>query len=202
MEITSGSASALRLDSAVPAAGLTIHFSGQWIFAQTQDGTTLSLPAPNAEVIYSPTATTSTTSFTSGQWVTTVPSDYTGNVFLSGLAYQVPAGVSLQGAQVSWTGEIQRHDKLVPHRMAVGSGGIQQLGALTTSNTAALYSGLGIKPIDANAGSLYLNSDNAGTPENFVSNVIAGATGNGGTDYTGSYSNAGTALYQAPLLNQ
>ena len=182
--------------------GLTIHFSGQWIFAELQDGTTLSLPAPNAEVIYSPTATTSTTSFTSGQWVTTVPSSYTGNVFLSGLAYQVPAGVSLQRAQVTWTGTISGTTNSFHIGWEWATAAYSGFGALTITNTNALYNGLGIKPIDANTGNPYLNNDNAGTPENFESNVIPGATGNGGTDYTGFYSNSGTALYQAYLLNQ
>ena len=95
----------MDLTSHVPSTGLTVHFSGQWIYAQLQDGTTLNIPAPNAEVVYSPTATTATTTYTGGQWVTTVPTSFTGNVFLAGVAYQVPAGVSLQGAKVTWTGD-------------------------------------------------------------------------------------------------
>src|SRR5262249_2005178 len=44
------------------------------------------------------------------------------------------------------------------------------------------------KPIDANNHNPYLNSDHAGTPENFKSYVTGGATGGGGSNYTGSLS--------------
>jgi len=47
---------------------------------------------------------------------------------------------------------------------------------------------LGVKPVDANEGSLYANSDHAGTPEYFKTFVIGGARGGGGSNYTGSYS--------------
>ena len=50
------------------------------------------------------------------------------------------------------------------------------------------YNLLGLKPVDDNAASLYKNSDHAGTPENFKSNVIGGATGGGASNYTGGYS--------------
>jgi hypothetical protein len=47
---------------------------------------------------------------------------------------------------------------------------------------------LGVKPVDDNKASVYKNSDHAGTPENFKSKVTGGATGGGGSNYTGSYS--------------
>jgi len=56
------------------------------------------------------------------------------------------------------------------------------------------YSSLGVKPVDDNKASQYQNSDHAGTPANFKSNamnggtVIGGATGGGGSNYTGGYS--------------
>ena len=42
----------------------------------------------------------------------------------------------------------------------------------------------GVKPVDANRQNL--NADHAGIPENFKQFVIGGATGGGGTNYTGS----------------
>jgi hypothetical protein len=53
------------------------------------------------------------------------------------------------------------------------------------------YNLLGVKPVDDNSASVYLNSDHAGTPENFKSDVVGGARGGGGSNFTGSYS--GTA---------
>jgi len=186
----------------IPSSGLTVHFSGQWIDLQLQDGTTLQMPAPNAEVVYSPTATTATTAFTGGQWVTTLPTSQTGNIFLAGLAYQIPSGVSLQGAKVTWTGAFSGTTNSFDLQWQWGAAAYSSFGTLSLSNTNTFYNGLGVKPIDANTGSVYLNNDNAGTPENFHPNLIAGATGNGRNDFTGSYSQMGAASYQAYLLNQ
>jgi len=46
----------------------------------------------------------------------------------------------------------------------------------------------GVKPVDDNQTSNYQNSDHAGTPESFKASVTGGATGGGGSNYTGSYS--------------
>jgi hypothetical protein len=50
------------------------------------------------------------------------------------------------------------------------------------------YNAIGVKPVDDNQASTYKNSDHAGTPEDFAAHVIGGATGGGGSNYTGSYS--------------
>jgi hypothetical protein len=50
------------------------------------------------------------------------------------------------------------------------------------------YNALGVKPVDDNNASDYLNSHHAGTPENFTPYVVGGARGGGGSNYTGSYS--------------
>jgi hypothetical protein len=52
--------------------------------------------------------------------------------------------------------------------------------------------------VDDNKASQYLNSDHAGTPENFKPYATDGATGGGGSNYTGSYS--GTATVQLKVL--
>src|SRR5207247_9838655 len=51
---------------------------------------------------------------------------------------------------------------------------------------------LGVKPVDDKVQTPYLNSDHAGTPENFKSFVIGGATGGGGSNYTGGLSGTKT----------
>lgn len=84
--------------------GLTVYFTGQWIYVALKNGTTLSLWAPNAEVTYSPNASKVTTNFTGTIWMTTVPVNFKGDVFLSELNYTVPSGVSLGGAKITWTG--------------------------------------------------------------------------------------------------
>ena len=71
------------------------------------------------------------------------------------------------------------------------------------SPTQRFYNGLGIKPTSANTGSAYLSSDLAGTPENFKSYVVQGATtGHDGSSWTGNYTPLGYATYQAYLLNE
>jgi hypothetical protein len=47
---------------------------------------------------------------------------------------------------------------------------------------------VGVKPLDANTGTAYANSDHAGTPENFRTFVTGGTRGGGGSNFTGSYS--------------
>jgi hypothetical protein len=54
----------------------------------------------------------------------------------------------------------------------------------------------GAKPVDDKVQNPYLNADHAGTPENFKSYVIGGATGGGGSNYTGGYS--GTVSVRCP----
>jgi hypothetical protein len=49
------------------------------------------------------------------------------------------------------------------------------------------YNAIDVKPIDGKLLSQYHNSDHAGTPEAFKIDVVAGARGHGGTNYTGSH---------------
>ena len=60
-----------------------------------------------------------------------------------------------------------------------------QWAAAVYTSFSADPSMLGVKPVDDKVHSPYLNSDRAGTPENFKHFVIGGATGGGGANYTG-----------------
>lgn len=135
---------------------------------------------PNACVTFSPTATAATTTFGGNTWVTTVPVGLSGNTFLSGVGFTVPFDFPGGIKPVTWYGEF-----------ATDTPGI----VIQWKWAAAVYTrfdpdnnALGVKPVDANAGSLYANSDHAGTPEYFKTFVIGGARGGGGSNYTGSYS--------------
>jgi hypothetical protein len=185
----------LKLTGTVPpsSATFTISFTGQQIVITPKSGPAVTLTPPDAEVIYSPTASSATTTFTGGQWVTTVPwsSQGTGNQFLSGLAYLVPATPQLSGSSVSWTGTFSA-------TLSSGTGAYTlnwQYGAAVYTTFSTSYNSLGVKPIDASTGSAYLNSDHAGTPENFIADVTGGAQGGGGSNYTGSYSGTGSACF-------
>ncbi len=191
---------------------LTVHFTGQWINLQLQggNGLPLQIPAPNSEVVFSTSATSATTTYTGGQWVTTVPVGFKGNVFIGGVAYQVPTGVSLAGAKVDWTGVFSGTTNSFTLQWQWGAAVYSSLGSGlgtgigSSSGTTAFYTALGVKPIDANSGSVYLNNDNAGTPENFKGSFVSSATGGHGPSdqYTGVYNQPGNAYYQAYLLNE
>lgn len=173
---------------------LTIKFTGQQIVITPHTGSAITLTLPDAEVVYSDSFTTATTTFSSGMWVTDIPwsSAGTGNQFLSGFAYLVPTGVTLaQANPVTWSGSFSI---ISSSSTNPGSQDLNwQWAAAQYPSTfmSGGYSGLGVKPIDANTGSAYLNSDHAGTPENYKSDVIAGARGGGGSNYTGSLSPTG-----------
>lgn len=198
----SASADITPKDSSLP---LTVHYTGQWINLQLQggNGIPLQISAPNSEIVFSSTATSATTTFTAGQWVTTVPVGFTGNVFIGGVAYQVPTGVSLAGARVDWTGVFSGTTNSFTLQWQWAAAVYSSLG--TGLGTSAFYNALGIKPIDASTGSAYLNSNSAGTPENFIANYLSSATSTHGVStpnpFTGMYNKPGDAYYQAYLLN-
>lgn len=169
---------------------LTIKFTDQQIVMTPGTGSPVTLTLPDSKVVYSDSFTTATTTYSGGMWVTDVPwTSAGGNVFLSGFSYLVPSGVTLASSNpVTWSGSfsITSSSSTNPGSQKVN----WQWAAAQYPSTfmSGGYNGLGVKPIDANTGSAYLNSDHAGTPENYKSDVIAGARGGGGSNYTGSLS--------------
>ena len=163
--------------SGLPANhSVTIRFTNQTI---TSSAFTLSVP--DTTVIFDPAATSASTTFAGGMATTRVPSfGLAGNTFLSALSYLVPANVPGGLHNISWSGTISSDTPGVSIQW--------KWAAAVYSNLSSDYSALGVKPVDDNQASQYRNSDHAGTPENFKSNVIGGATGGGGSNYTGGYS--------------
>jgi large repetitive protein len=161
--------------SGLPWNGATITFTGQTI---TVGGQTFSVP--DSKVIFSRSVTTATTTFTNGQWVTTVPVAYAnGNVFLSGLGWQLPSGIS-GGQNVTWTGTFTSDTAGVNISWQWGAAAYNGFGS---------NGNLNVKPVD-NSGWGWGDNNNAGTPENWSSHVTGGgSSGWGGSNYTGSYSN-------------
>jgi hypothetical protein len=189
--------STIWFSSVLKAGGLgsnpvTVNFINQTI-TFTANGTTYTLAVPDAQVTFSPTATQATTAFGPtgypNQWVTTVPSSLSGNQFLSGLGFTVPsAGLPGGITNVRWQGNMWTTSSVVVN---------WQWAAAEYSNFSTNYANLGVKPTDANNKNPYANSDHAGTPENYKTNVTGGATGGGGSNYTGGLS--GTASVVPPM---
>lgn len=140
------------------------------------------LNLPNVSVTFSPTATLSTTTFNSGTntWTTLVPNNLSGNTFLDGFGFTVPAGGLPGGINpVAWSGHFFTDTP--------GTTLQWQWAAAVYTNFSSNLNALDVKPIDANTPD-WPNSDHAGTPEEFTDFVTGGARGGGGSNFTGSYS--------------
>jgi len=168
--------------------GLTLYFT-----QQTESSSRFTLNIPDGEIVFSSSVSTATTTyFSSGgpsggpYWLTTVPVGTTGDIFISGLAYQVPSGGFPGGINPTvWSGCFSE------------SGGSTCAYSLQWQWSAAVYTtvptnpdgtpdynSFGVAPTDS-AGV------HAGTPTAIEQYVIGGARGGGGANYTGSWS--GTA---------
>jgi len=229
------------------------------------NGSPVVLNVPPAVITFDKTATTATTTFNVklGIWETTVPVNYSGNVFLSGLAYQLPKSWPGGIGPVEWCGDFSAD--------TAGLSVQWQWAAAVYTNFSWDLNALAVKPTDGNscgqwthvdcgnpayqctgAAQLcgrtcwrttwgcrlqipfpyvcpstkrqftqwnwcqdtapdhwsgqpncptrqsfdhhdhsdydYSDYDHAGTPENFKYSVIGGARGNGGCNFTGTYS--------------
>jgi hypothetical protein len=176
--------STLWFSSEFQARGLgsgpvTLQFINQTI-AFTAGGTNYSVNVPNATVTYSSATTVATTAFnaSTNTWVTAVPLNLGGNIFSSGAALAVPGGLPGGITGVSWSGQIQSDTQNVQVQW--------QWAAAVYTSLATDYTTLNVKPCDDAHASSYQNTDHAGTPEAFKTNVTAGATGGGGNNFTGN----------------
>ncbi|HET9306133.1 MAG TPA: PKD domain-containing protein, partial [Candidatus Sulfotelmatobacter sp.] len=164
------------------------------------NGTNYSVPVPDANITFDPKATTATTNFNSAvnQWQTTVPATgQAGNTLLDATEFLVPAGGLPGGIKnVTWTANFSTDTS--------GASLQWQWAAAAYTSFTASYGSVGIKPVDDNKASQYQNSDHAGTPENYKSHVVGGATGGGASNYTGSYSGTASVtpvVVQPPVAN-
>jgi hypothetical protein len=166
--------------SGLGSTPVTIRFT-----QQTLSSSAFTLSVPDATVTFDPTATSATTTFTGGMWVTRVPSSgLAGNTFLSGLGYQVPGNIPGGLKNVKWSGVVSFDTPGVSMQW--------QWAAAVYKCFSPDNNSLGVKPVDDTKASQYKNSDHAGTPENFKSGTTGGATGGGASNYTGSYSGTGS----------
>lgn len=181
----------------IPSSGATLYFSNQTITFNA-GGQNYTLPVPNAQVVFSPTATCTSTSFDSqtNTWVTTVPVSGDDEVFLSGLSYPVPSGFGKVTGDVTWSGTFSTPNP--------GIGSQWKWGAAVYSQFTQDYNKLMVKPGHKTACQIQ-NGDHAGTPEGTDSNgvawkkyVIGGARGGGGSNFTGSWSGTITSK---PICN-
>jgi hypothetical protein len=167
----------------IPSTGATVYFNNGNI--QFSADRAYSLSTPNAQVTFSPTANCVTTSYDAGSntFFTTVPLSGGDEIFLTGLAFPVPASFAQVAGRVNgnviWQGSFGSSVTGV-------SVNWKWSAAVYTSFTTD-YNALGILPAHGNS-CFAGGGDHAGTPENYKAYVIGGARGGGGSDWTGSWS--------------
>jgi len=149
------------------------------------NGSPVSVDVPPATITFDPAATAASTTWdtASQSWVTRVPAKFTGNVFLTGVAYPVPASISAAVKDVKWAARFSQSAPagIVPE---------WKWAAAVYTSFGSSPSAYRVKPIESNTLNPYLNSNKAGTPEAYKAYVISGALGGGGSNYTGNYTGA------------
>jgi len=175
----------------IPSTGATVFFQNSTI--QFKADQTYNLAVPNARITFSPTAVCASTSFDTltQTWITTVPLAGSDEIFLTGLAFPVPASFANANGKVNgaviWQGTF--------YTDASDADINWKWGAAVYTNFSPDYNIDSIKPTHSNS-CAYPNSDHAGTPEGFdtqsgsqfKSFVTGGARGGGGSNFTGSWS--------------
>jgi hypothetical protein len=174
---------------------VTIGFAGPPIML-IANGVGFMVPVLPSQITFTPGLALATTDFVAGQWITNVPSSgLSGNVFLSGMAFQVPPGGLPGGIKnITWQAMFCSSSPNVTIQWKWAAAVYRYAHFLDQG-----YQGLGVKPVDDNDASAYHNSDHAGTPENFKAYVVGGARGGGGSNFTGSYS--GTADCSSSIMS-
>jgi hypothetical protein len=173
----------------IPASGGIIHLQASSIDF-TAGATPFHVDVPPALIVYDPAAVSAETHFDvgTGEWRTTVPVGYAGNVFLSGVGLDAGSGLPGGINPVTWNATVSTS---VP-----GLGFHWKWAAAVYTTFTSDPNAIGVKPVDSNTLSIYANSDHAGTPEAFKASVVGGARGGGGSNFTGSYSGTGSATCQ------
>ena len=162
----------------------------------TSGTTNSTVPVPNSVITFDPAASGATISFdTNNRWVVTVPArGLAENTFLDAVPWVVPDGGLPGGIKnVTWQGLLTTDTPGVTLNWQWGA-------AVYTNAFGTDYTAIGVKPVDDSNALPWKNSDHAGTPENYKQYVTGGATGGGGSNWTGSYSGtAGISPAVAPL---
>ena len=160
-------------------APITIYMQNQSI-TFTANSVNYNIPVPDGATTFDGSAATATTTFAGSSWSTLVPLSASGNQFYAGVAFPVPCPNGLPGGihPVAWTASF------FASKPAATVDWTWSAAVYTSFSTS--YNTLGVKATDSNQYLPYMNSDHAGTPENFKSFVVGGATGGGGSNYTGS----------------
>jgi hypothetical protein len=179
--------SVIHLSGGVPTTPFTTSIRDVRI-SFSAGSTAYTLSVPDAVITFDGTAK-ATTTFSNGGFLTETNPSFSGNTFLTGLAFRVPnTGFPGGIKSLTWAADFSASNPGVDIHW--------QWSAAVYTSFSTNYNTLGIKPTDAPGTSLYLGSNHAGTPEAYKSFVVGGGRGGGGANATGSYS--GTAAISLP----
>ena len=153
---------------------------------------------PDATITFA-AVSCATTSFNTGtnSWVTTVPVSGSDEIFISGLAF--PVDNLAAGAQVTWAGTFSTDQPGVCLQWKWGAAAYKSFSLLSSSPLVIDYNAANVKPTHSAACGIN-NGDHAGTPQNATirASVTGGATGGGGSNFTGSWSGTGSVCPVCP----
>jgi len=166
----------------------TVHVFDQTIQLAV-DNTNITLDVPDAYITFSNGVAIASTTFTNGQWFTCLKPNLSGNVFVSGLSWQIPFNLNKSSGSY-WGRDRDRDCNFRRHvnsatwcaRFAVDTPGVVinwQWGAVVETSLNTNCNALGVKPVDDNRSSCWKNSDPAGSCENFESYLTCGGRGKG-----------------------
>lgn len=164
---------------------VTIYVDNAYVEFE-ENGTIIHLAIPPATINVNPANTTASTSFNGTRWITNVPST-SGDPFMAGLSYLVPAP-GLEGAEdVTWSACFSASKPNLCFHWQWSAAVYVQF------SPAPNYNELGVLPVDGGGQS--------GTPMNFAysGNSIGGARGGGSSNYTGSNSSTGDVCPPVPV---
>jgi len=105
----------------------------------------------------------------SGKWQATAPLPGSGNTFLSAVSVPVPNGVNWGGADVTWCGSVSAP------------------GEIDVQIAAAVYTSCSESNAMPEACETHTNY-HAGVPTGCLNSLVAGGTGGGGSNFSGSLS--------------
>jgi hypothetical protein len=176
-----------KLSGSAPSTPFTVDLTNSHItFTSTNSThTPFVVNAPNAVITFGSSGTTASTSFSSGSWNTTAAYNASGNVFLDAVAFQIPSGISIKGANpVTWTASFSTSASS-PFKLNWAWAAAAYSSSCTAMGSTSTYGSLNVQPAGT---SIHAGTPKACGPSITPNYLEPGARGGGGSNWTGSLS--------------
>ena len=176
-----------KLSGSAPSTPFTVDLTNSHITFTSTDAshTQFTVNAPNAVITFGPSGTIASTSFSGGAWNTTAAYNASGNIFLDAVAFQIPTGISIKGANpVTWTAGFSTNASS-PFTLNWAWAAAAYSSSCTAMGSTSTYGSLNVQPADT---SIHAGTPNACGPSITPNYLEPGARGGGGSNWTGSLS--------------